>query len=611
MRTPGKTLMPAAVAALMILSVITPIVALGAVGAGAQTQSQLTALIGAAQASSTYAHSAVGEASAHGLSMGSAQDQLSQGDTLLATAQADAHSGSNIDAGITAVQGAMRDYTFASAAASLALNSIGLGGSVDYSASAAAVAEVNETVSIFSSVAAQTCGTAGAGPSAFVNACADVKTQVTAARAHLSQAASLLAQANGGASANVDYSQVMSLVTSARGDVNATQSDLVTIAAYTYTQRGQMFYANVVEPLSAKANATVKAEQSALGDLTQFQTSFDSYASSQASAASKVNSSALALASAITQVNVNAVSTSIGTAQSAAGQVKGQMTALLGIAGIVALSSVVTDINACTSAATAYDSNTGSAQTWSQGYTQTQLQGFSGYVTTGTNDAAAVQAGGSAYLSVCNKVVDDLAGLSIIPGVTAIYNVLVGLQISGTVSGVNTALNQETSAMVTVNSDIASLSSAASQTNLEVPAGLLSTATSVSSEGSAYLNATAAALLGDVSNSVQSQTQVAGSFVLDAMASVQTSIGTFATAVPSLSSAGASLTDYTQTTLSVVSIAASYFGSATQARIAEAASGRADASQALALFSAQSISDGAAAMVQAYVELQAAASVNA
>lgn len=607
MNTPRKTLMPAAIAGLMILSILTPIVVLGAVSASAQTQGQLTALIGAAQSSGAYAHSAVAEASSRGLTMGSAQAQLGQGDSLLATAQADAQSGSNIDAGIQAVQGAMRDYTFASAAASLALSSVGLTGSVDYSISEAAVAEVNETASIFNSVAAQACGAASAGPDAFVKACADVKTQVVAAHAHLSQAASLLAQANGGASANVDYSQVMSLVASARADVNATQSDLVTIAAYTYTQRGQAFYATVIAPISVKANSTVRAEQNALGNLTQFQSTFDAYTTSQTSAASKVNSSALALNSAITQVNINSVSTSIGTAQSAAGQVRGQMSALLALAGIVALSNVVADINACTSVATTYDSNSASAQSWSQAYTQTQLQGFSSYVSTGTNDAAAVQAAGSAYVSDCNKVVADLAGLLIIPGVTAIYNTLVGLQISGTVGGVNTALNQETSAMVTVNSDIISLSSAASQSSLTLPSGLLSTASSVSTQGSAYLNATGAAALGGVSSSVQSQTQAAGSFVTAAMASVQTSIGAFT--VSSLSTSYHSLRAQTQTSVSLVATAAAYLGSATRARIAEAASGHAEASHALALFSSQNISDGAAAMVQAYVELQAAASV--
>jgi hypothetical protein len=611
MNTPKKALKPAAVAGLMILSLLTPIVALGAVSAGAQTQSQLTILISAAQTSSAYAHSAVDEASAHGLAVGSAQAQLSQGDSLLATAQADAQSGSNIDAGIQAVQEAMRDYTFASASASVALGNAGLASSVDYSVSEAAVAEVNETASILVSVTAQACGSAGAGSSAFVNACADVRTQVAIARTRLSQAASILAQANGGLNANFDYSQVMSLVTSAREDVNATQSDLVTIAAYTYSQRGEAFYANVIVPASAKANSTVRAEKAALGNLTQFQSSFDAYTSSQASAASKVNSSVLALASAISQVNVGDVSTSIGTAQSAAGQVKVQMSALLSIAGIVALSNVVADINACTSAATTYDSNIATAQTWSEAYTQTQLQGFSGYVTTGTNNAAAVQAAGNPYVTDCNKVITDLAGLLIIPGVTAIYNVLVALQISGTVGGVNAALNQETSAMVTVNSDIASLSSAASLTSLAVPAGIVSTASSVSTRGSAFLNATAAAALAEVSSSVQTQTQVAGSFITAAKASTQTSVGTFATAVASVSSADHSLTAQTQTSLGVVAAAAAYMGSATQARIVEAASGRAEASHALSLFSGQNVSDGAAAMVQAYFELQAAASISA
>jgi hypothetical protein len=287
------------------------------------------------------------------------------------------------------------------------------------------------------------------------------------------------------------------------------------------------------------------------------------------------------------------------------------MSALLLIAGIVALPNIVADVNACVSAETAYDSSLATAQTWSQAYSQTQLQGFGAYVNMGTNDATALQAAGSTYVSACNKVITDLAALLSIPGVQAIYNVLVGLQISGTVSGANTTVNQEISAMVTVNSDISSMSSGASQSGILLPAGLASQASSVSTQGAVYLNSTAAAALAKVSSSIQATAQAAQSFASASEASVQGSIGSFAGAVSTISKASASMSAQTQDSVNAVSSASAYLGSATQARITEAANGRAQAASALSFFAGQNIDGGATAMAQAYVDLQAAATVGA
>ena len=277
----------------------------------------------------------------------------------------------------------------------------------------------------------------------------------------------------------------------------------------------------------------------------------------------------------------------------------------------LAISSAALAVNACASAETTYDSSLATAQTWSQAYSQTQLQRFGAYVNMGTNDASAAQAAGSTYVSACNKVVTDLSGLLIIPGVQAIYNVLVGLQISGTVSGADTALNQENSAMVTVNSDISSMSSAASQSSILLPAGLASGAGSVSTQGAVYLNATAGAALAKVSSSIQATAQAAQSFASASEASVQGSIGSFAGALSSISKAQASMSSQTQASISAVSSASAYLGSATQARITEAANGRAQAASALSFFASQNVDGGATAMAQAYVDLQAAATVGA
>jgi hypothetical protein len=474
------------------------------------------------------------------------------------------------------------------------------------------VAEVNASASTVSSVIVQAC--AGAtGSSSLAQACANVKADIASAAVELRQATSLLIQSNGAATASVDYSQVLSLVASARAEVNATQPGLATITASTYDARGQAFVASVVLPLSAQANATIKSEQAIYANVTQFQTNFNAYAQSQAAASANIVSSVSALATAIAQVNTESATTSITGAQHTASEVELNMSALLGLISGTLFPKVVTDIHACSSDAASYDASLGSAGSQSSAYSQTQLSSFSAYDSTMSSDSNSAQTAGSAYASSCATVVSDISTLFTIPGVQAIYNLLVDLQISGSANDASASLQQETSAMATVLADITSANSIMASTSGEVLLGtdLVATAGSLSTQASLYLNSTGKAALSAVATSMQATAQDAQSFVTGAGSSLQTTVSGFAASATALSSARTSLDTQTQASASSTVLAAAYANSDRSTRTSEVTASQLDVSQALQLFSSMNVSGGAAAMAQACLELQAASTVSA
>ncbi|HEV2138531.1 MAG TPA: hypothetical protein VGR53_06785 [Nitrososphaerales archaeon] len=610
----GRRLLPAAVGFLVLAGVFTPIVLQGQ---GAQTgPSQLSVLIGAAESSKLYSHATVDYAVSHRLAVSGAQAQLSQADSLLATAKADAQAGSNLAAGIQAAEAAMSAYTEASTEASIALGNAGLTASVDYYAAEDAIVEINATASATLSVAAQACANAGAAAqntAAFADACSKVDTKVASAKANLSQAASLLVRANGNANATLDLSPVLSLIASARGDVMSCQPLLVTIASYSYSARARAYVASVIVPLSAQANATIKAEQSTLASLKSFQTDYTMYTAAQGTAMASVTSSASTLATGISHVDTSTVSTSISAAQTTEGQASADMTALLGLSGLLSQTSLITDIKACASTGATYWNALSTANSWSGAYSQTQLSGFANYLSMGNADEVSVQSAGTAYVSACSTVVTDLQAFLLVPGVMAIYNNLVGLQVTQTVNDANTSLQQETAAMATVQTEYSSLNSVVSSSESAIPPSstLLNTAASVSYQGASYLNTSASAALAQVATSVQATAQAAQSFIASAQACLKTTVSAYTTSTTSLSSSGVSLSTQTQGSLSVTTKAVAYMSSSTNLRIAEAAFGQSDLSQAMQLFSRLDVPAGSVAMAQAYLQFQTASSVSA
>ncbi len=603
-------------ALLVLAGIFVPLAALMSAGTTTPTQNQLVAMVAAAQTSKEYAYSTVSLATSHGLAVSGAQAQLSQGDSLLATAQADAQSGTDMVSGIQSAQAAMSAYTLAATSASVALAGAGFTAYVDYSAAVGAIAEVNATASVVASAAAQACAGAGiavSSPSGFALACAEVGAQISAARLHLQQAASLLAQINGQAGAGASLPQAGSLTTQARTEVGVAETDLASVSAYTYSQRGAAYVVAVTAPLSASANATIADEQSFQSSLLQFQTSFDGYAQSQAAAAVAVTTSASNLAADISKVNVDATSADIAVAQHVAGEVSSNMSALLLISGITSLVGVVADINACGTATTSYTAALATAGSQSSAYAQTQLPSFSGYLGIMISDATSAQDAGSTYVTDCQTVVSDLSGLLAIPGVQTIYNNLVSMNFSATANGADASLSQETSAMSTVKSDIDSYSALflSSESEILLNASLVASAGSISTQGAHFLNATSTASLTDVASAVDATVLQAQTFVSSANMSLRTTIGAFGAIDSALGASGASLTSKTNASVTSLADAAGYVNDDATARVSEAASGRAEASEALQLLSSLDVPGGAAAFAQATMDFQAASAVYA
>jgi hypothetical protein len=611
-----RSLTRAAVACLLIVGIFTPVAVMGQEGASAQTQSQLMAMVAAAQSSGVYAHSAVEAATSHGLSVAAALAKLSQGDSMLAVAQADARSGTNITGGIQAAQAAMGEYTNAAALATVALTNAGLTTSVGYAATLGAVAEVNASESAVSEATAKACGQAGArasNSSAFAQACAQAGAQLTAASADLSQAYSFVVRSSGQANATANLSQAVTLIATARSDVSAAQSYLVTIASYTYAQRGHAYVASIVGPLSSKANATIMAEQSFQANLTRFQSEYIAHAKAQASGVANLSSGVSALASAISLVSTTATSASINSSQSVAASTETEVSSLLGLPGISLLTSVVTDIHGCNSAAAAYSSSLAIVGAGVGAFESTSLTSFATYSSSLSAEASSATTAGSTFSSSCQKVVTDISVLLSTPGVQAIYNALTALHIAATVNGTSSSLYAEATAVANVQASASAAAStlASSQSSVLLGGALLSAAASGASEGGPFLNATASASLSQADSSVQATGSAAQSYIAEVNSGLNATVGAFATEASSLTSSGATLVAQTNSSVSSTASAVAYVSSDVQVRVAEAASGQASVSEALHLFSSLNISGGAAALAQASNDFQAAGSVSA
>jgi hypothetical protein len=605
-------LFTAAVACLLVAGIFTSALVIGESG---PSQSQLSALVSAAEGSRAYAYSVVDFAASHNLSVSAAQAQLSQGDSLLGAAQADAQSGTNTSAGIQLAQAAMRDYTYAAAAASVAISSAGLSASADYSVEEDAITDVNSTVSIIASVSADACAqlaVSTSSPSALAQACSEAADQVSAARASLNQAATLAAQANGQAGAGVGYSQVLSLVAAARSDVSSTQSEIVTISSYGYAQRAGAYVSTVIDPLSAQANATVAAERSANASYASFGLSYDAYAQSQASSTSAIDSAASALATATTGVDAGAVTTGASAAEGVEAQVASDLVALLALPGLSPYTKVVSDITGAQASAASFRQAASAAGSETEEYSQTQLQSFSAYLSTIGQDDASVQSSGTAYVSACNSVESDLSVL-IIPGVSAILANLSGLQISGSVGSLESSLSVAVTALGTVQSDIGAYTTAvaAQSSTIAMPAQLTYAASSASMGAETYLNSSGSYAASQAESSVQAVAQGAASFLGSANSSAYTSTEAFASSEEALVASGSALDSQTSASASAVSAVAGYLRSDAQARVSEAAAGQAAVASALQFFSSLNISEGATLMGQGSLDLQAASTVNA
>ena len=607
----GRGVRIAVVLALLAAGALTPVLATGESVAPPPTQAQLSSLISAAEGSRAYAASMVGYASAHGVAVASSQSDLSQGDAQLADAKADARTGSNVAAGVQSVEIAMGYYSSAATSASVAIAGAGLGGTVDYSQVEQEIAEVNASVSAVASVAAGACASASiqAGPAALGQECSQLEASVSSSAASLDQASALAAQANGASGGAADYAQAVSLVSAAREEVNSTQAELNAVASYGYVARADSYVASFIAPLSAQANATIESEGSANSSFSAFRQSYLAFAEGQTASAGTIGSSASALASAIASVDFQSVHSNVSAADSVASSVGSNISALLALAGISLYPGVVSDADACQSADLAYSGDIATASSASAAFLQTGLPAFATYAGQVSSDSDSALTSGSAYVAACSKVITDLQSI-VLTGVAAILSNLEGLGISGSVSGVDGSLSGEVTAMAAVQSKIGALSAevATQAPNVLVAAGLMASASAETSSIEAYLNTTGRGTAAEAFASIQNLSDAASSFKSGVNSTLSLRVDAFVAGPPGAYD-DQTLTGDSTASVSYVTTAAALLSGDLLSRTAEAASGQANISSALSLFSDLQLANGASALAQASLEFQAASSV--
>ncbi|HKT22564.1 MAG TPA: hypothetical protein VJR06_08155, partial [Nitrososphaerales archaeon] len=275
----------------------------------------------------------------------------------------------------------------------------------------------------------------------------------------------------------------------------------------------------------------------------------------------------------------------------------------------------VSDVSACQSATTSFTQQVNAVNTESAAYSQAGISAFPAYVATMNRYASNLQSTGTAYTAAYAKVLSDLSPLlgSNLAGLSTIYADLLGLQVSGSVSGVEGSLGQATSAMATVQADIDAYANAvATQDSLIVmQPELLGSAASVASSAQAYLDAAGASAMANASVSVQAVSHAAQLFVASANSSTSLEVGFFGSAEQSLASSGTALVAQTSACARAVATAGTYIDADIDSRVADSVTAQGDVASALQLFSSLDIGGGVSAMAQASLEFQAASAAGA
>jgi hypothetical protein len=369
---------------------------------------------------------------------------------------------------------------------------------------------------------------------------------------------------------------------------------------------------SVIQPLSAQANATIAAEETVNSSLSSFQQAYSSYISSENASASTILNSGAALGSAITGVDTASVNSDVSLGDSVASQVSTDMTAILGLPGVSAFTNLVADANTCLTATSAFEQSAGASGTASSSFPQTGFTGFTSYASTMNQAQANVQSSGASYVAAYQKVLADLYGALSLAGASAIYADLSGLQVSATVSALNGSLVQETSGLAAVQTDIGTYTGAVTAQGpiILVPSAFSGSATTVSTQAESYLNASESAAVSQIPSSVQATSQAAEAFDTSANSSARATVGGFASSLAALKTDASALSTRAGATGAEIGDASAALRAGIQSRVNDASDARLNVSAALGLFSSAEIVQGTAAMVQASLELQAAATVN-
>ncbi len=626
----GRPRMPALAAAVVLLlaaAVFTPVAAMSLPANASSTSGQIQSLIQAAVSSRGYAATAIGAASVHGLDVTAAQAQLAAGDVQLAQANSDLSSGFNVAAGILAAQTAMSDYTSAAASASIALKNAGLTAYVDLSATESAVAEVNATVSVIASVQAKACASGSAtvaNASALAQACAQVSAEVKNATVDMRRAASITAQLSAGAATNVNLSDAAILVAQARAELNSASAGLRTVASFGYAARARAFLANVLLVVSAKANATIALQQSALSNYIGVGAALAGDVSTQASAIGNVTAAAGLLSSSVSAANGylarvaangTAVQEALLTSSSDLSNLTGTLALLIPVSS---LTQIDADVSSTQTAVLAYNGSVSTLMGDTRAFGSTALSTTSTFAAAFHTDTQTAGTDGSVVLNDYAKVKADLSLL-----ITAFP------LLKAELGPLNATLYSDASAISSSRTALAG-SAGSAQTQLNTTAALygsFSTAVSSSKPGilalndtvaplaslvaeeSLYLNSSSTASLRGSLLSLQAAAGSSLNFTDYAEAMLGATAGGFAASGAALASKGASLESQSSAAAQEVSHGSAYISADAEARAALVSTANAEFAHALALFASLQTAAGTSDVAHAEVSLYAAAGI--
>ncbi len=596
---------------------IAPMETLAHGGSGPTTQAQLTVLIQVAASSRTYAVGSADAVQAAGLKVPGALSQIAQGDAFLATAQADSLN-SSFTAGALAARASADAYSSASVSATFALTNAGFTSYAEAGAIAGAALEANSTAGVVADAAQKACLSA-AGTQA--QACAAIDASLADVRVQLSTAASLLASFRAGASASSTLPRAASAVAAARADINATAGPLGALAAATYPSRASAYVNSTLSPLAASAESAVAYQQSASANLSSFASALEAFLSRQARASTEVEGNSTALAAEVSSVDTASVGVAIGSSQTVASEVQGNLSSLLAlVSGLPGSAALVSSIQASLSSTQAFESSSGTAGSLSQQYSGTVLDGFAPYLDEVNASRLQVSSDSLAYVSDLSAVRTDLSDFISLGGllgstltqVLALQSNLNSLapDASSSSSAVDSSLKAEVGAMASVRSGFAEFSTAVSAElpGVAVPASVASAASHILGAERSRLNSTALAELSGMAASLNLTASAAAAFAVEASSAVNGTVGVFGAAASAISSSLSELEAKAHTLSTNAAAAGVALQADLSAREAALSAGRSDQALAVSDLASLEVASGVSAMAEAQSEFSLASS---
>lgn len=580
----------------------------------------LRSLLQVASSARAYAQGAVDLASSNGLGVSSEAALIASGNASLLAAEAALSPGGDIPAGLEDAHAAMGNFTAAAAGAGASLQGAGLTPSGGVQADLATVASLNDSIVPLSSVIGETCASTTVDQSLageFLQDCTAAKSWMVNATAQLSSASALLVAVEAGAPGS-SISAFARIVSQARTDTSRADSELLTLAPFTYASRGEAYADGPIASRLAAANASAKLQGKIAGWFGEDASAYQSFSASQTSAVEGVTGAASALASAISSVSMTPVVTSIAAQQTTLTGVLSNLTSFSQqVAALPLPPSTISALQANASTAEdslkVYDSALSALSASADSFQSVTVGAFSSYISTfyaldnaEETDAAAF----TASLSTLQTQVGAVAGE--FPAVTSLATW--GSTFAQAETTVDTGGTQVFSSLQSAYSSTQGVSSGIASLTPEVrdasralvSSALLQNVSSVYSSESGLLNSTGLASVFSASSALQSYWLLASEFVITSQSVLDSTMAGFAGAPHALAAQASSLGSEAQSASSAMSNASACLTADLDARTATVASATSLVAQATAAFHALHVVQGTALLAQASVALTAA-----